>query len=153
MKNSHRRFIALDIIDYYHGLEAMDIDMKKFGRHLARLRRRVLINDGLLTQEKLADKLGLSTQQIRKYEKGVDKPSPLTLRKLASIFAVSGDTLLLLKEGSLQMNYDLLIPVHKEQIKENIKLLMTMEGRQWEEGEASKISSGGQREPKKGKAS
>jgi len=51
------------------------------------------------------------------------------------------------------MNYDLLNSVHKEQIKENIKLLMTMEGRQWEKLEAQKTSSVGEREPKKGKAS
>ena len=119
--------------DYYHRLMDIDLDMKAFGEHLAKLRKRVLINDRRLTQEMLAGMLGLSTQQVRKYERGVDRPSPLTLRKICRIFNVSGDTILLLKTDPLFMNYDQLNPVHKRQIIENTRLLLAMEAKQWEE--------------------
>ncbi len=101
--------------------------MKKFGEHLAKLRKSVIINGRPLTQEMLAGILGFSTQQIRKYENGTDRPSPMTLRKMCQIFNISGDTILLLEKDPVLTSYDHLNQVHKNQIKENIRLLLAME--------------------------
>lgn len=109
-----------------------DITQKIFGRNLARLRKNVVVGNKFLTQEVLARLLGLSTQQIRKYEKGIDRPSPLVLRKLCKIFGVSGDELLMIEKKPDCTNHVRLCSKHRVQVSENIRLLLSMEGKQWQ---------------------
>lgn len=112
----------------------MDIDLKEFGRHLTKLRRGMLTGDDKqMSQETLGSMLQISGKQIGKYERGIDKPSPLTLRKMCECFNVSGDTLLMLERDPVFSNYDMLTPAHKAQVKENIKILLSMEGMEWVE--------------------
>ncbi len=109
-----------------------DITQKIFGRNLARLRKNVVVGTKFLTQEVLARLIGISTQQIRKYEQGIDRPSPLALRKLCKIFGVSGDELLMIEKKPECVNHVRLCSKHKLQVSENIKLLLSMEGKQWQ---------------------
>jgi transcriptional regulator with XRE-family HTH domain len=53
-----------------------------------------------LSQEKLAEKLGLSFQQIQKYEKGVNRVGVGRLTAIAQFLEVSTNVLLGIEEGS-----------------------------------------------------
>ncbi len=53
-----------------------------------------------LSQEVLGQKLGVSFQQVQKYEKGVNRVSPERLMKIAVLLEVSANTLLGIEDGS-----------------------------------------------------
>ena len=53
------------------------------------LRLRVMRMDRNLSQNDLADELGISFQQIQKYEKGINRISSVRLQQIAGIFGVS----------------------------------------------------------------
>lgn len=63
--------------------------LSNFGLKLKELR-----NQASLTQEQLADKLGIKKATVSYYEKGERTPSPDVLIKIAEIFHVSTDYLL-----------------------------------------------------------
>ena len=63
--------------------------MNQIGQRIKELRRK---ND--LTQEKLADFLGVTYQSVSKWECGLCCPDVMLLPLLAKIFGVSTDTLL-----------------------------------------------------------
>lgn len=128
----HLRVLVAVGVKYYNS-SVMGFDNKKFGKLLRWLRRRVLVDDKQLTQEMLADRLSFSIQQIRKYEAGKDLPSLRTVRGMTEIFNVSGDTILMLDRDPVFSNYDMLTPAHQDQVKEKVKLLLAMEGREWVE--------------------
>jgi transcriptional regulator with XRE-family HTH domain len=53
-----------------------------------------------LSQEKLADHLGISFQQVQKYEKGVNRIGAARLMMIAQFLEVSTNTLLGIEDGS-----------------------------------------------------
>ena len=59
------------------------------GERIKRLR-----NAAGLTQQKLANELGISIKSIQRYEKNMNEPSSYTTRLIAAYFAVSTDYLL-----------------------------------------------------------
>ena len=65
-----------------------------FGNYLSHLRR-----SAGLTQRELAERLGVTNKAVSKWENGAAKPATNKLRKLASLFGVSVETLLSAKEG------------------------------------------------------
>lgn len=67
----------------------------EFGNYLYELRKKVG-----LSQTELAWQLGVTNKAVSKWENGKAKPSTETIRKLASLFGVSVDTLLEKKKGS-----------------------------------------------------
>lgn len=67
----------------------------EFGNYLYELRKKAE-----LSQTELAEQLGVTNKAISKWENGKAKPSTETLRKLASLFGISVDTLLENKKGS-----------------------------------------------------
>lgn len=71
----------------------------EFGNHIYRLRT----NAGL-TQEELAWQLGVSNKAVSKWETGKAKPVTNTLRKMATLFGLSVDQLLLLRGGEKRMD-------------------------------------------------
>lgn len=60
-----------------------------FPRRLAALRK-----ERSLTQQALADKVGVHVMQIRRYEGGASQPTLDVIRRLAVALSVSADTLL-----------------------------------------------------------
>ena len=56
-----------------------------------------------LTQNELAEKLGVTNKAISKWENGKSKPTTNTLRKMAALFGVSIDELLKIREGEKLM--------------------------------------------------
>jgi transcriptional regulator with XRE-family HTH domain len=107
--------------------------LKKFGRHLKRLRENTGDDGEALTREALASRLGLSVERVIKYEQGRDHPCPHTLRKMCKIFGVSACELLMVERGPAISDYERLSREHKKQIRDNIRLLLLMEGKLWEE--------------------
>lgn len=71
------------------GFYMTDIDFIGFARNLKKLRKR---ND--LSQQELADKVGISKQSIFNYENGKKKPSQETIEKIANALHVSKGYLL-----------------------------------------------------------
>ena len=69
-----------------------------FGNFLYSLRK----NAGL-SQSALAEQLGVTNKAISKWETGKAKPTTNTLRKLATLFGLSVDELLQIREGNRQM--------------------------------------------------
>ncbi len=67
----------------------------EFGNYLYELRKKAG-----LSQTELAWQLGVTNKAVSKWENGKAKPSTETIRKLASLFGVSVDTLLEKKKGS-----------------------------------------------------
>jgi transcriptional regulator with XRE-family HTH domain len=70
--------------------------MVDFGVNLKRLR----LEEGL-TQQQLADRLGITKSVVSYYELSERYPSPEVLTKLASVFHVSTDYLLGLERGEM----------------------------------------------------
>lgn len=66
----------------------------KLGNQLYDLRK-----NAKLTQEELADKIGVTDKAISKWENGSSLPTTENLRKLANIFDISVDALLTLKDS------------------------------------------------------
>ncbi len=62
--------------------------MMGFGERFLRLRK-----DRGWTQQQVADKIGISVGQIKKYEKGTSAPTLQILGKTATVFGVSADDL------------------------------------------------------------
>lgn len=71
----------------------------EFGNYLYELRKKAG-----LSQTQLADQLGVTNKAVSKWENGKAKPGTETIRKLASLFSVSLDTLLGKKKGSHTVN-------------------------------------------------
>lgn len=63
--------------------------MEKFEERFVRLRK-----ENNLTQEDVANKLGISPQAVSKWENGISMPDISLLVDIASMFNVSVDTLL-----------------------------------------------------------
>ncbi|HSX11746.1 MAG TPA: helix-turn-helix transcriptional regulator [Chlamydiales bacterium] len=61
----------------------------EFPKRLAALRR-----EKNLTQQALADKIGISVVQVRRYEAGASQPTLDVIRNLAKALGVSADTLI-----------------------------------------------------------
>ena len=70
--------------------------MVDFGENLKRLR----LQEGL-TQQQLADRLGVTKSVVSYYELQERYPSPEVLTKLASVFHVTTDYLLGLEKGEM----------------------------------------------------
>ena len=74
-------------------------------------RLRTLRKQNLLSQQELADKMGVSKQTISQYERGVREPDFASLEALCDIFNVSSDyilgkvniTMRFLTEGDLEL--------------------------------------------------
>jgi DNA-binding XRE family transcriptional regulator len=79
----HRAVNAYDHLAYFYG-------MKRFGGKLRTLRKR----DGL-TQQQLGARLGVRQAYIAQLEKGQKIPNALLLIKLAALFNVTTDQLML----------------------------------------------------------
>ena len=56
-----------------------------------------------LTQNELAEKLGVTNKAVSKWETGKTKPTTNILRKMAALFGVSVEELLKIREGAQQM--------------------------------------------------
>lgn len=56
-----------------------------------------------MTQNELAEKLGVTNKAVSKWETGKSKPTTNTLRKMAALFGQSIDELLKIREGEKQM--------------------------------------------------
>jgi len=80
------------------------MEYKIFGETLAKLRKKAG-----LTQQKLAEKLGFSNKTISKWENSETLPEITVLPKLASIFGVSVDYLLLGERKSIAFAGDILV--------------------------------------------
>lgn len=59
--------------------EVIGVDLKEFGKFFAQLR----IDNGYMSQRKLADAAGISNGTIARIEDGSQQPSPETLKKVA----------------------------------------------------------------------
>lgn len=57
-----------------------------------------------LSQQKLADELGISIKSIQRYEKNANEPSRYVTKLIATYFAVSTDYLLGVTAEQTQMN-------------------------------------------------
>lgn len=80
------------------------MEYKVFGETLAKLRKKVG-----MTQQELAEKLGFSNKTISKWENAETLPEITVLPKLASIFGVSVDYLLLGERRSIAFAGDILV--------------------------------------------
>ncbi len=80
------------------------MEYKVFGETLAKLRKKIG-----LTQQELAEKLGFSNKTISKWENSETLPEITVLPKLASIFGVSVDYLLLGERKSIAFAGDILL--------------------------------------------
>lgn len=74
-----------------------------FSRRLAKIRK-----DKKLTQQQMADTIGIHVSQIKRYESGDTQPSLDVLRKIALALNISAD-LLLFDEDERQPSGDLLM--------------------------------------------
>ena len=97
----------------------VDEDAFDFGARLQKTR-----NLSGLTQEQLANKLGISKQTISSYESNVKKPSILTARKLARALNCSLDYLLGLENSETIAIQDLR-PGERELILQYIRVFHT----------------------------
>lgn len=75
-------------------------------RRLSTLRK----NKGL-TQQSLADAMGLHITQIKRYEAGTSQPSIEALKKIAKTFCVTTDSIVF-DDDELQMDNDLTLQFH-----------------------------------------
>ena len=64
-------------------------DAKKMGKKIAFLRQK-----NKYTQENLAEKLGISSQAVSKWENGISDPSTSNLIALAKLYGLSAEELL-----------------------------------------------------------
>ena len=80
------------------------MEFKGFGENLARLRKKAG-----LTQQQLADKLGFSNKTISKWETGETLPEITVLPKLAAVFAVTVDYLIMGERSSVAFLGDVLV--------------------------------------------
>ena len=92
--NQHRRLTWLLIMS--------------FSRRLAKIRK-----DKKMTQQQMADLIGIHVSQIKRYESGDTQPSLEVLRKIALALNISADLLLFDKEerepsGDLKMQFEAL---------------------------------------------
>jgi len=92
--NQHRRLTWLLIMS--------------FSRRLAAIRK-----DKKMTQQQMADLIGIHVSQIKRYESGDTQPSLEVLRKIALALNISADLLLFDKEerepsGDLKMQFEAL---------------------------------------------
>lgn len=69
-----------------------------FGNFICNHRRKIG-----MTQEELAQKLGITNKAVSKWETGSAKPSTNTLRKLSVLFGISVEELLKIREGTKPM--------------------------------------------------
>ncbi len=88
--------------DVYWGKEgyAMHYDFSNMGENIALLRRRIS-----MTQEMLADRLGVSAQAVSKWERGLSCPDVSFLPVMAEIFGVSIDELFVKTEPNDARKY------------------------------------------------
>lgn len=56
-----------------------------------------------MTQAEMAERLGVTNKAVSKWETGKSKPTTNTLRKMATLFGLSVDELLQIREGARQM--------------------------------------------------
>lgn len=56
-----------------------------------------------MTQAEMAERLGVTNKAVSKWETGKSKPTTNTLRKMATLFGLSVDELLKIREGARQM--------------------------------------------------
>jgi len=70
----------------------------EFGNYIYERRCRIGI-----TQSEMAERLGVTTKAVSKWETGKSKPTTNTLRKMAALFGISVEELLRIREGSNQM--------------------------------------------------
>ena len=95
-------------------MKAKDISI---GKNL----RKVRIYNGM-TQQELADKLGVSKAVISSYEQNKSMPSFATLIEIAGLFSVTTDYLLSFGDEHLDEKYDLSRVTVKDNIGENDKI-------------------------------
>ena len=74
-----------------------------FSRRLAKIRK-----DKKLTQQQMADTIGIHVSQIKRYESGDTQPSLEVLRKIALALNISAD-MLLFEEGERGPSNDLIM--------------------------------------------
>jgi transcriptional regulator with XRE-family HTH domain len=81
---------AVPYLEYVSNQVASGVD---FTQRLAELRKR-----HSLTQQQLADRIGMHVVQLRRYEAGTSQPTLDVIRKLATVLQVSADMLLFGKD-------------------------------------------------------
>lgn len=106
-----------------------------FPKRLARLRK-----ERGLTQQALAEKIGIHVSQLKRYEAGSSQPTLEVLRKLAVTLGVSADLLLFDKDergpdDDLRLQFEALArfdPEHKKIAKAVIEgLILKHEAQRW----------------------
>ena len=78
---------------YLRDVSKAKIKALQFPQHLAALRK-----DRGLTQQALAERVGIHVVQLRRYESGSSQPTLDVIRKLAIVLSVSADMLLFGKD-------------------------------------------------------
>jgi transcriptional regulator with XRE-family HTH domain len=114
----------------------------KFPQHLAALRK-----DRSLTQQALADRVGVHVVQLRRYESGASQPTLEVIRKLAMALSVSADLLLFGKDkrgpdDELRLQFEAVSrfdPEEKQVIRSMLDgMILKHEARRWSSGTAGK---------------
>ncbi len=65
------------------------MDKQLFGKNIVTLRKSIK-----MSQQQLADKLGVTTQAVSKWERGVGMPSMDLFIKMIELFGVKADTII-----------------------------------------------------------
>jgi transcriptional regulator with XRE-family HTH domain len=109
-----------------------------FPQHLADLRKR---RD--LTQQQLAERIGIHVAQIRRYEAGTSQPTLDVIRSLAVALSVSADELLFDKkergpDEELRLQFEAVTqfsPEDKKTVKSILEgMILKHEARRWSSG-------------------
>ena len=82
----------------------MQMNDYSFGEALYRYRKAAK-----LTQDALAEKLGVTAKAVSKWENGAAKPTTEALRKLAAVFGVSVESLLSLREDTVKKSISMIV--------------------------------------------
>lgn len=139
----HMEAIVVNILDsvLYAGdmpLQCKDEPESGFPRRLSLLRKQ-----RNLTQQSLADMVGLGITQMKRYEAGTSQPTLEVIRKLSQALRVSADELLFGKaergpDEDLRLQFEAISRFNEEE-KKVVRsvlegLLLTHEARRWSNG-------------------
>lgn len=125
----------MDAPTFYPGVVKKKAPPLNFSQHLAALRK-----ERGLTQQALAEMVGMHISQIRRYEGGQSQPTLDVIRKLAMALSVSADMLLFEKhergpDEELRFQFEAvsrLDPEEKEVIRSVIEsIILRHEARRW----------------------